>query len=160
VFLEIFDSHNWTRISEKAPYLSTHGSIKVSQKYRRIFQKVLNSLFISCNQIWLNLLPICRVFFFFFFRAGYTYSQKSILREIESGKIKCFLRFLIAITGPEFKKKCQISTHGSIILKVKKNKEGCCKKFYIHKFISCSQIWLNLPCRSSSIAILATASQN
>ncbi len=97
---------------------------------------------------------------FFFFLGGYTYSQKAILRKIKSGKIKYFLRFLIAITGPEFKKKRQISTHGSIILKVKKNKEGCFKKFYIHKFICCSQIWLNLPCRSSSIAILATTSQN
>jgi hypothetical protein len=79
-----------------------------------------------------------------FFLAGYTYSQKDILRKIESGKIKCFLRFFIAIIGPEFKKKHQISIHGSIILKVQ-NKEGCFKKFYIHKFISCDQIWLILP---------------
>jgi hypothetical protein len=56
--------------------------------------------------------------------AGYTYSQKAILREIESGKIKCFLRFLIAIIGPECKKKRQISLYMvQLYLKVK-NKEG------------------------------------
>jgi hypothetical protein len=34
-----------------------------------------------------------------------------MLRKIESGKIKCFLRFLIAIIGSECKKKRQISLY-------------------------------------------------
>jgi hypothetical protein len=71
-------------------------------------------------------------------------AKKAILR-IKSAKIKCFLRFSIAIIRSKFKKNHQISIDGNFyrwVKRVAKSIEGCLKNLF--SYLACSQIWLNL----------------